>query len=122
MSEKPRDVRLYLTDLLDAIGKIEGYVRDMSRVEFLKDDKTKDAVLRNLEVIGEAAKNLPQKVKEKYDDVDWKAAAGMRNKLIHEYFGVSFSIVWETIKNDLPRLRDEVAKILKEIKELKSTG
>jgi len=97
-------------------------VRDMSRVEFLKDDKTKDAVLRNLEVIGEAAKNLPQKVKEKYDDVDWKAAAGMRNKLIHEYFGVSFSIVWETIKNDLPRLRDEVAKILKEIKELKSTG
>jgi len=122
MSEKQRDVRLYLTDLLDAMGKIEGYVQNMSLEKFLKDDRTKDAVLRNMEVIGEAAKNLPGEVKDRYNDVDWKAAAGMRNKLIHEYFGVSFSIVWETIKNDLPGLRDEVAKILKEIEEQKSTG
>jgi len=117
MSEKQRDIRLYLTDLLDAIGKIDGYVYNMSLEEFLKDDRTKDAVLRNMEVIGEAAKNLPQEIKDSYNDLDWKAAAGMRNKLIHEYFGVSFSIVWETIKNDLPDLRDEVEKILKEIEE-----
>lgn len=117
MSEKQRDVRLYLTDLLDAIEKIERYVTDMSLEEFLEDDRSKDAVLRNLEVIGEAAKNLPLEIKDRYRDVDWKAAAGMRNKLIHEYFGVSFSIVWETIKNDLPNLKDEVAKILQDVEK-----
>jgi hypothetical protein len=78
--------------------------------------KTKDAVVRNLEVIGEAVKNVPDEFKEKYPEIKWKAIAGMRDKLIHEYFGVSFSLVWGTIKNDLPDLEPKIKRILEEVK------
>lgn len=114
MSKAKRDAKLFLTDLLDAVGKIEAYIGDMDREEFLQDDKTQDAVLRNLEVIGEAAKNMPPETRERYPDIDWKGAAGMRDKLIHEYFGVSFRIVWESVKNDLPLLKTRIEEILEE--------
>jgi uncharacterized protein with HEPN domain len=115
MSETYRDVRLFINDILESIRKIEKYVHDKSYEEFQKDEKTKDAVLRNLEIIGEAVRNIPEDFKEKYPDVDWKAAAGMRDKLIHEYFGVSLAIVWETVKSDLPLFKKSLMEIYKEI-------
>ena len=87
----------------------------MDHDRFIHDDKTIDAAIRNLEIIGEAAKNIPEDIKSKYPEIPWKAIAGMRDKLIHSYFGVSLSIVWETIKNDLPTLKYQIERILKEL-------
>jgi len=89
----------------------------MSYEDFLRDRKTQDAVIRNLEIIGEAAKNLPSNIKERYPKIPWRALSGMRDKLIHAYFGVSLSIVWETIKNDLPVLKQQVESILKDLRD-----
>ncbi len=88
----------------------------MSFSEFKQDEKTKDAVLRNLEVMGEAVKSLPNYFKQNYGEVKWKAIAGMRDKLIHEYFGVSPDIIWKTLKNDIPQLEIQVKNILKKLK------
>lgn len=109
---KTRNVNLFLTDILEAIDNIKEYTQGMSYGDFIKDKKTKDAVVRNLEVIGEATKNIPVEVKEKHSEVNWKATTGMRDKLIHEYFGVSSPIVWETIQNDLPSFKAQIEKIL----------
>ena len=115
MSRGHRDIRLFIIDIMESIQKIELYTHETSYEAFLKDDKTKDAVLRNLEVIGEAVRNLPESVKEKYPDPEWKEAAGMRDRLIHEYFGVSYSIVWETVKNDLPSFKRKIEQVLEEL-------
>lgn len=115
MPEK-RDITLFLQDIIDSIEKIRIYTQGMSYEDFLQDDKTKDAVIRNLEIIGEAAKNIPKEIREKYPEVDWKSAIGMRDRIIHGYFGVSFLIVWETIKNDLPDFESKIRKILEEVK------
>ena len=110
-----RDVRLFLYDILEAIAKIESYTEGMSYDDFIHDEKTIDAVIRNLEIIGEATKNIPENIKDKYPKIPWKAIAGMRDKLIHAYFGVSLPIIWETIKNDLPTLKRQIERILKEL-------
>lgn len=115
MSKAHRDEKLYVSDIPESIRKIEAYTRNISFEEFSEDDKTKDAVLRNLEVVGEAVENISDGVKARYPDIDWKVIAGMRDKLIHEYFGVSFSIVWETVKNDLPPFKRRVEQILKDM-------
>ena len=86
-----RDVRLFLYDILEAISKIENYTKGMSYDEFIHDEKTIDAVIRNLEIIGEAAKNIPEDAKNKYPEIPWKEIAGMRDKLIHAYFGVKLA-------------------------------
>ncbi len=112
-----RDVRLFLYDILEAIAKIEEYTEGMDYDEFIHDKKTVDAVIRNLEIIGEATKNIPEDVKSKYPEIPWKAIAGMRDKLIHAYFGISLPIVWETIKHDLPSLKSHVERILRELEQ-----
>jgi len=109
---KKRNLRLFFNDILEAISNIIEYTKDMDMNQFLSDKKTRDAVLRNLEVIGESAKNIPDSVKKKYIKVNWRAITGMRDKLIHEYFGVSNQIVWETIKTDIPTLELQVKKII----------
>lgn len=113
---KDRDIELFLNDILESISKIEIYTQGMDYKHFISDEKTKDAVVRNLEIIGEAVKNIPDDVKERHRDIDWKGAGGMRDKLIHEYFGANFAIVWETIKDDLPPFRERIEKILASIK------
>ncbi|MFV2040733.1 MAG: DUF86 domain-containing protein [Candidatus Hydrothermarchaeales archaeon] len=113
MSEK-RTPELFLADIIEAIDSIKEYTQDMEEDEFKRDKKTRDAVIRNLEIIGEATKNLPTEIKEKNPDVNWRVISGMRDKLIHGYFGVSPKIVWETIKSDLPSFEEQIKKILQE--------
>jgi uncharacterized protein with HEPN domain len=103
MSER-RDSKLYLKDILDAIAKIEDYTKDLSFEEFSKNNLVVDAVVRNFEIIGEASKNIPEEIKAKYPDIPWKEMAGMRDKMIHEYFGIDLEIVWQTVKTRLSQL------------------
>ncbi|HUV82489.1 MAG TPA: DUF86 domain-containing protein [archaeon] len=109
---KKRNFILFIQDILEAIGNIEEFTQNMGFQDFLDDKKTRDAVIRNLEVIGEAAKNIPDEIKQKYSEIEWKAVTGMRDKLIHEYFGVSNSIVWETATNDIEIFKDQIKIIL----------
>lgn len=101
----PRSTLDYLDDILDAVEKIEIFTRDMSYEEFSEDDKTVYAVTRALEVIGEATKCIPRSVRENYPGNPWTEMAGMRDKLIHAYFGINRAIIWRTIHDDLPPLR-----------------
>ncbi len=100
----PRDYRLQLDDILSAIAKIKRYVEGMDYDLFRGDGKTQDAVVRNLEVIGEAARALPEEVKASASGVDWRKLIGLRNVLIHEYFGISLPIVWDIVANRLDEL------------------
>ncbi len=107
-----RDFRVYFKDILAAITKIEEYVGDLSFDRFIQDNMRVDAVVRNLEIIGEATKHLPVSVREKYPFVDWKRISGLRDILIHEYFGVDLEVLWDIVKNKIPNLKNNVKKIL----------
>ena len=110
--KKDRDIRLYLDDILEAIGKIEKYTEGLDFEKFRTDDKTGDAVIRNFLVIGEAVKKIPPGIRKKNPDIPWKIIAGMRDKLVHKYFGIRYDVVWETIELRLPSLRLDIKKIL----------
>lgn len=100
-----------MEDIRIAIGRIEEYVNGMTADNFYADYKTIDAVVKNLTVIGEAAKNIPEEIKQAHQEIPWEEIAGMRNKVVHEYFGVDEEILWETIKNDLPVFKKQISKI-----------
>jgi uncharacterized protein with HEPN domain len=104
--------RVYLTHILDATSDIEKFMEGVSEVEFFGNREKQYAVLRALEIIGEATKNLSGELKTKNTGIDWKNIAGMRDKLIHAYFGVNLPLVWETVKKDLPQLKKQVIKML----------
>lgn len=106
-----RNVPLYLEDIKGSIKRIEGYTKRLSFNSFSKDEKTVDAVIRNLEIIGEAANNIPKEIKVNYPDIPWEKMISMRNKIIHEYFGVDLDILWATIKEDIPELKRKIRKI-----------
>jgi len=112
-----RDYRLYLKDILVAMDSIEVFVKDMSFEQFRSDDKTASAVMRKFEIIGEAAKHIPAEIVDQYPDIPWKEMAGMRDKLIHFYFGVDYQLVWKTIKERLPQVKPEIQKIQKALAE-----
>lgn len=114
-----RDYRLYINDILDSILKIELFVGELSFEEFVDDDKTASAVVRKIEIIGEASKNLPLIVRNKYPDIPWSDMARMRDKIIHCYFGIDYEIVWKVIKDRLPEIRLEMERILREMSESK---
>ncbi len=105
----------FLCDIVTAMERIKSYTGDITYDEFLQDIKTQDAVVRNIEIIGEAIKNLSINLKGKYKDVDWKGLAGMRDKIVHFYFGVKWTIVWSAIKDKLPNLEEKIKEILKEV-------
>ena len=111
---KSRDYRDYLHDILDAINDIETFVDDMSYEEFIKDRKTLNAVVRSIEIIGEASKSIPEAMKAKYKDLPWKKMAGMRDKLIHAYFGVDTETLWKAVKDNIPPLKKSIQKMLKD--------
>ena len=107
-----RDYRLYLDDILEAIDRIHEYVQGIDAGVFSSDKKTQDAVIRNLEVIGEAASNLPDNIKIEAEEIEWRKIIGLRNILAHEYFGVSIPIVWDIIQNKLNSLKKTCVKLL----------
>ena len=107
----PREWRLRVEDILEAIAKIEQYVEGLTFDQFQSDQKTVDAVVRNLEVIGEAVRHLSAAHESLPSSIAWTDVAGMRNILIHEYFGVDLNIIWQTVTHDLPELRDQLRNI-----------
>jgi len=110
-----RDYKVYISDMVESILNIRKYVEGITCDQFAEDRKTQDAVIRNFEILGEAVKHIPTEFKKKYSEIPWKTIAGLRDKVIHEYFGVELSIVWKTIEQRLPELLVSLQKILKEI-------
>lgn len=108
-----REIKLYLDDLLESIHLIEEYVGGLDEIAFEGDQQIQDSVIRRLEIIGEAVKHLPEEIKSEYPQIPWKEIGGLRDVLTHEYFGVSIPRVWKVIIEDLPKLKEQIEKIIK---------
>lgn len=111
------DVSLYLEDIVDSIKLVEEYTKDLSRVQFEENIAIQDAVMRRLEIIGEAVKNIPNEFREEHYHLPWKQIAGMRDVLIHEYFEADIDRVWNTIRNDLPEFKRLLPLILEKVSQ-----
>ena|SRR5271157_1830303 len=110
--QRKRDYILFLEDIISCVYKIEKYSKGKSFEEFNQDDMAVDAVIRNFEVIGEAVKNIPKDITEKYTDINWMAAARFRDILIHGYFTIDKEAVWDTIQKDIPALKKGIIRVL----------
>jgi len=108
-----RDYKLYLDDIIEAIERIEKYTKNLTSERFEKDNLIIDGVIRNLEIIGEAVKNIPTSVKDRHADIEWKKIAGLRDILAHEYFGIDLEILWDIVENKLPDLKKEIPRLFK---------
>lgn len=108
----PRNWEFRLEDIVESLSLIFEYVADMDFQSWSKDRKTIDAVVRNLEIVGEAATHIPEEIQERYPEIPWNSMKGMRNVLIHEYFGVDTDVLWQTIQDDLPALLTEIQMVL----------
>lgn len=106
-----RDPKLYIEDILSSIVKIEEYTKNLTFEKFLMDQKTIDAVIRNFTIIGEAAKNIPDDIKSQYPKIPWIEIMGMRDKIIHEYFGVDEIILWKTVTEDIPVFKKQIGEL-----------
>jgi len=109
-----RSQQLYFGDIIEAISKILTYTTGKGFKSFSSDGMTIDAVVRNFEILGEAAKHISPALKDKYPDIPWQEMTAMRNKVIHEYFGVDVEIIWETVNNILPELLKVLKKTCKQ--------
>ena len=112
-----RSIRDYLQDIIEAASAAIEFIRELSFEEFEADKKTTFAVARSLQIIGEAAKKIPDPVRNNYPEIPWKGMAGMRDKVTHEYFGVNLKVVWETIHQDLPLLLDLMPRIIDDLEK-----
>jgi len=108
-----RDYKLFITDIRDCTNRTLDYTRDKSFDEFIENQMLIDAVVRNLEVIGEAAKNLPDEIRQKYPYIEWRKIAGLRDIVIHGYFGIDYEILWDIIQNKIPDLSVKIHEVLK---------
>ncbi len=106
-----RNPKLLLADISDAVEKIKKYTEGLTYNTFMEDSKTLDAVIRNFEIIGEAANKLPDEFKEKYQTVDWFRIIGFRNRIVHDYMGIDYKIVWTIIQNDIDKLLSDIENI-----------
>ncbi len=108
-----KDSLIFVEHILDSIKNIEDFIKKVSKESFFKNKEKQSAIIRQIEIIGEAVKNLPLEFKEKYPDIPWKDIAGMRDKLMHHYFGVDIEKVWATLKEDIPELKKQIKEISK---------
>lgn len=113
---KDREVIDYLEDALKAMEKAEAFTLQMSYADFIKDDKTIFAVIRAIEIIGEAVKHIPEDFRVKTPGIPWRDIAGMRDVLVHEYFGVDLETVWKTVKEDIHQIKPDMADILEKVR------
>jgi uncharacterized protein with HEPN domain len=111
-----RDFEVYIEDILQAIDSIQTYTEGLTYEIFVDDKKTVDAVIRNFEIVGEATKQIPLVVRQEYPKVPWREMAGMRDKLIHGYFGVQLDVVWKTVRERIPALRLLMVEVLDELR------
>jgi uncharacterized protein with HEPN domain len=111
---KPRRDKEYLGDVQEAVQRIISYTSGLSYEQFLKDARTQDAVIRNLQIIGEASKKLSIRLKQTFPKIPWKEMSGIRDKIVHDYFGINYDIVWNVSKHELPVLLNEIESIQKE--------
>lgn len=111
MSRKRSD-KDYLADIQEAIERVQQYTEGYSFERFVDDRKTQDAVVRNLEIIGEAAKAISSTLKERYPEIPWKSMAGLRDRLIHHYFGINYEIVWQVVTEELPKLKGHIRRAM----------
>lgn len=109
-----KDPLIFLEHILESISKIEAFSKNISKETLSKNELKQYAIIRAIEVIGEAVKNLPDSLKNKYSNVPWKEIIGTRDKMIHHYFGVDLDIVWDIVKKDLPKLKKEIKRIFEE--------
>ena len=114
MSKSPEE---YLKHILEEANYLLDSSKNVSEEQFMHDETLQRAFSRSLEIIGEAAKNLPQDFIKEQDQIDWKSIAGMRDRLIHHYFGVDYEIVWDVVKNEIPRLKEQISTIVNKLQE-----
>jgi len=105
---------IFCHHILESIRLIEEYTRGKTEEDFLSSSQLQDSVIRRIEIIGEAVKNIPSEVKDKYHEIPWKEIAGMRDILIHQYFGIDLSLTWEVIRRDLPELKRKIIRVLEQ--------
>jgi uncharacterized protein with HEPN domain len=103
-----RDTRLLIEDIIDSIGKIEKYTKDLTKDQFQRDEKTVDAVIRNFEIIGEAASQISEPDKLQYSQIEWRKIIGLRNRIVHDYFGIDLDIIWEIKETFLQHLLEKL--------------
>ena len=116
MSPVKREFMLYLEDMLQSMNRIEEYLGELDFRKFKMNYLVVDAIIRNFEIIGEASKNIPTDIQEKYPEIPWRKMYGLRNLIAHEYFGVDYEMIWEIAKKNLPQNRIDLQKIIKKEK------
>jgi len=112
-----RDVIIYLKDIIDYMNRSIRYLSEYEMNDFIKDNKTCDAALRCIEVIGEATKKIPEELRSSYPDIPWRDMAGMRDKVIHSYFNVDYKMVWLTITEDIPEMIPKIKKVIDDLEK-----
>jgi uncharacterized protein with HEPN domain len=115
--KKKRNIQIYLYDILESAELIESYTALISESEFYNLPEKQDAILHRLQIIGEAAKHIPDSYREKWNQVLWKDIAGMRDIIVHEYFGITLNMIWKTSVEDIPALKQQIQAILSNVNE-----